>query len=279
MRAYLQRSEVRLSTMHRIAVGFLGGAGLLFLLPVFLKDGVLILMRSMLDYASVVALSAFSSPEQIGITIALYIGLIVPFLISVSIPAIALLLLLKDIARFYFTGHPPGFPSDLFNPRLVLTGIAFSPDESKEVKERVLRYQYGSDLINFVLSHDDARSGYYYDIIDKPERMIIPRTRKLPRLVKMGIVDVPSGKPLDELVDGDAVRVRGTYKNGDVEESLLHEPFVQRSLREIDGFNAALGLAGHVDRSSTKRWQKLRCHSCAMRSICAGWSCATSRHC
>lgn len=31
LRAYLQRAEVRLSTMHRIAGAFLGGAGLLTL--------------------------------------------------------------------------------------------------------------------------------------------------------------------------------------------------------------------------------------------------------
>lgn len=35
MRAFLQRSEVRLSTMHRIANAFLSGAGLLVLFPVF----------------------------------------------------------------------------------------------------------------------------------------------------------------------------------------------------------------------------------------------------
>ncbi len=37
MRAYLQRAEVRLSTMHRVAGVLLNGAGLLFLFPVLLK--------------------------------------------------------------------------------------------------------------------------------------------------------------------------------------------------------------------------------------------------
>ncbi len=40
MRAYLQRCEVRLSTMQRIAGVFLNGAGLLVLLPVFFKDAI-----------------------------------------------------------------------------------------------------------------------------------------------------------------------------------------------------------------------------------------------
>lgn len=38
LRAYLQRGEVRLSTMHRVAGAFLSGAGLLLLLPVFAQD-------------------------------------------------------------------------------------------------------------------------------------------------------------------------------------------------------------------------------------------------
>jgi len=248
MRGYLQRSEVRLSTMHRVAVGFLSGAGLLFLLPVFLKDGVLGVINAILDYSP-----ALSNGSGIGSTIGslvIYLCLLYPFLLSLSIPAVALLLLLKDIVRFYFVGHPPSFPEDLFNPRFVLTGVAFSPDESEEVKARVLRYQYGTDLINFVISHADAQSSYYHDIIDKPERKIVPRTRKLPRLIKLNVVEIPSEKPLDELADEDIVRVHGTYSsNGDDEEMLLHKPYVDRTLKDIDGFNAALGLAGFIDRS------------------------------
>ncbi|MBA3871171.1 MAG: hypothetical protein H0X30_18670 [Anaerolineae bacterium] len=247
MRAYLARCEVRLSTIHRVAVGFLSGAGLLFLLPVFLKDGVLSVIRSILDYSP-----TFASGSGIGHTIAtlvIYICLFYPFILSLSLPAVALLLLLKDIVRFYFVGHPPGFPNELFNPRFILTGIAFSPDESEEVKARVLRYQYGTDMINFVISHADAQSSYYHDVIDKPDRMIVPNTRNLPKLIKMGVVEIPSGKPLDELEDTDVVRVHGTYSNGDEEETLLQTPYVDRTLKEIDGFNAALGLAGFIERS------------------------------
>ena len=38
MRAYLQRSEVRLSTVHRIGQALLGGSALILLLPLFLRD-------------------------------------------------------------------------------------------------------------------------------------------------------------------------------------------------------------------------------------------------
>ena len=38
MRAFLQRSEVRLSTIHRVAQALLGGSALILLLPLFLRD-------------------------------------------------------------------------------------------------------------------------------------------------------------------------------------------------------------------------------------------------
>lgn len=246
MRAYLQRSEVRLSTMHRVAVGFLSGAGLLFLFPVFLKDGVLILVQALIGYVPTLP-AQLQSLGGVGV-LALYLGLLYPFFLSLSLPAIALILLLGDIVRFYFVSHPPSFPEDLFNPRFALTGVAFSPDESEEVKARVLRYEYGTDLINFVVSRADARSRYYSAIIDKPRRLIVPTTRKLPRLIKSGVMQLAQPKGLDDVSDEDVVRVQGTYANGGDEESLLNKPYVERSVREIDQFNAALGLAGFIDR-------------------------------
>ena len=44
-RAYLGRGETRLSTMHRVAGVFVGGAGLLTLIPFFLKDVVTDIIR------------------------------------------------------------------------------------------------------------------------------------------------------------------------------------------------------------------------------------------
>ena len=39
MRAFLQRSEVRLSTVHRVGQALLGGSALVLLLPLFIRDG------------------------------------------------------------------------------------------------------------------------------------------------------------------------------------------------------------------------------------------------
>jgi hypothetical protein len=246
MRAFLARVEVRLSTMHRVAVGFLSGAGLLFLLPVFLKDGVLTLISALLAYAPVL-------PEGLGLfgsigVVVLYLCLLYPFLLSIGLPAVALFLLLEDIVRFYFVGHAPTFSEEFFNPRFALTGIAFSPDESEDVKARVLRYEYGTDLIDFVISRADAQSRYYNNIIDKPRRLIVPVTRKLPRLVKAGVVKLTEDQVMDELKDDDKVRVQGTYSNGNGEEALLHRPYVERTVDEVDRFNAALGLTGFIER-------------------------------
>jgi hypothetical protein len=264
MRAFLARCEVRLSTMHRVAVGFLSGAGLLFLFPVFLKDGVLTLMTALLSYMSLLP----SSVGHAGVPsmVVILLCLAYPFLVSLGLPVLALLLLLKDIVRFYFVGHPPGFSEEFFNPRFVLTGIAFSPDESEEVKQRVLRQEYGSDLIGFVVSRVDAHSRYYSNIIDKPKRQIVPPTRKLPRLLKMGVVKLGQEKPLDDLADNDKVLVYpanasvntpvngdSIHSNGNSHSNGIEKgagmPFVERTVDQIDHFNAALGLTGFVERS------------------------------
>lgn len=244
MRSFLQRAEVRLSTIHRVAVAFLSGAGLLFLFPVFLKDGVLTLLTAFLEYVPVLP----PTMAQFGVvgTIIIYLCLLYPFLLSLALPALALLLLLKDTVRFYFVSHPPAFSEELFNPRFVLTGIAFSPDESEEVKARVLRHEYGTDLISFVISRADAHSRYYSNIIDKPKRLIVPTTRKLPRLLKTGVMKLNVEKPLDQVADEDKVCVQGSYSNGTGNGE--EKPFAERTVDEIDRFNAALGLTGFIER-------------------------------
>lgn len=246
MRAYLQRSEVRLSTMHRVAVGFISGAGLLFLLPVFVKDAILALMTVLIN-ADIPIPSAIGE-NGVWVVAALYLCLLYPFALSVTIPVWALALLIRDIIRFYFIAHPPGFPEELFNPRFVLTGIAFSPDESEAVKRKIEMAQYGSDLIHFVVPHARKRALYYSAIIDKPKRMIVPRTRKLPRLLKNGVLVNPNGQPAEMLHDDDVLRVQNVYhdENGEP-HPLEHEPR-ERTVHEIDRFNAALGLAGFIER-------------------------------
>jgi hypothetical protein len=238
LRAFLGRAEVRLSTMHRVAVGFISGAGLLLLLPIFFKDATLSIVRAVLGYTP--TLPPTVGAGGIVFLVILYLFLLYPFILSLSIPIIALILLIKDIVRFYFTGHAPGFPDEFFNPRFALSGIAFSPDESERAKAAIMAAQYNSNLINFVLPHDEKKSEYFGELIDE-KRMIIPVSRKLPRLVKMGIAEIPSGKPFEALTENDKVLIKAPANrhSGDHNE---------RTVKEIDRFNAALGLAGFLER-------------------------------
>jgi hypothetical protein len=247
MRGYLQRAEVRLSTMHRVAVGFISGAGLLLLLPIFFKDAILSIMRALLNYTPIL-------PSSVGtgglvLMVMLYGFVLYPFLLSLSIPIVALILLIKDIVRFYFTGNTPGFPDEFFNPRFALSGIAFSPDESETAKTKIMLYQYHSNLINFVLPHDEKKSKYYSALIDE-ERHIIPATRKLPLLKKRGILEIPSDKTLSTLHENDLVRVRGSFQQSENGHMQPHiDGYKERTVKDIDRFNAALGLAGFLERS------------------------------
>ncbi len=241
MRAFLQRSEVRLSTMHRVAVGFLSGAGLLFLLPVFFKDAILIIVRELIDYPATMPPEVTS--RGAFMVVFLYSALLYPFVLSVGVPVIALVQLLRDIVRFYFTGHAPGFPETYFNPRFALTGIAFSPDESENIKSKVMIHQYGSDLINFIVPFDEVQAHYYDEVIDYPERNIVPRTRKLPLLVRGGILHVVPDKELKDLNDEDALMV-----SRETQGTTIIQDERQRSVKDVDRFNAALGLAGFVER-------------------------------
>lgn len=177
MRAYLQRTEVRLSTLHRIAVAFISGAGLLLLLPVFFKDEITVLVRVFLDtiLGEIFALDG----GAILIHGLLYVTLIYPFVLSLAIPLYALYLLLKDVVHFYFTIYSPGFPSDLMTPTFALSGVGFSPDESPEAKRRILAYQYQhSSAINFAIPFSpERRKAYFDEIIKGTERRILPETR------------------------------------------------------------------------------------------------------
>jgi len=88
MRSYLQRAEVRLSTLHRIATAFIGGAGLLVLLPVFFKEEIVVLIKLFLTHTGDFTTRLGASS---GITVALlYICLVYVFVPSLSIPVYSL---------------------------------------------------------------------------------------------------------------------------------------------------------------------------------------------
>lgn len=115
IRAYLQRSEVRLSTVHRVASALLSGAGLMVLLPAIERDAVVVVLRHLL-----------SGPARLidGL-------LVVAVLASIAVPFVAIGLLLRDLTTFYFhANHLRGADGrDAFTPRFTLTGLQLPDDE------------------------------------------------------------------------------------------------------------------------------------------------------
>ncbi len=211
MRAFLQRCEVRLSTLHRIATAFIGGAGLLLLLPVFFKDEVVTIIKIFLAHLTD-TFPALGANHTVGIVL-LYACLAYPVILSLSIPLYALYLLLKDIVHFYFTIYTPGFNPSLITPSFALGGLAFSPDESENVKRGVYEYQYHTSSINYTIPFSNEKREMYFDeTIRNTDGKIIPATRRWEVLAEQNVLPPDADQ------------------------------------QTVERFNAALGLARTLDR-------------------------------
>jgi hypothetical protein len=107
-RAFLQRCEVRLSTLHRVATALLSGAGLMVILPVLVRDQITGVLRTLLTAPP-------TAPHWL---------LTVAATVVLAVPLIVLFLLLGDLTRFYFHAqHVPGDTHAAFAPRFTLTGL------------------------------------------------------------------------------------------------------------------------------------------------------------
>lgn len=182
MRAYLQRCEVRLSTLHRIATAFLSGAGLILLIPIFFKDVIDNIIVILLADAGNQFIRLGETPGM-ALTVLMYVLVCYPLLLSLVIPVYAVILLLKDIVHFYFTIYVPGFSSTLLNPTFALTGIAFSWDESLKAKREIIRYQYQPGKLNYMVPFSMERRGEYFDdLFEQTSGEIIPPSRRIQQL-------------------------------------------------------------------------------------------------
>jgi hypothetical protein len=117
-RAYLQRGETRLSTLHRVAGSFISGAGLLTLLPVLISNvfGALL--------AGVVFRAGQGIPEAASVGRWLVLA---PVVASIGLPLAALYLLIRELTQFYFTARP--FKAQTVGrsyPRFILSGLMVS---------------------------------------------------------------------------------------------------------------------------------------------------------
>ncbi|MBP8252096.1 MAG: hypothetical protein KAX40_07000 [Herpetosiphon sp.] len=217
MRAFVQRAEVRLSTMHRIAGVFLNGAGLLILLPIFFRDAIGDIIEIVWGKIEIFYQNLFAQTlnQSELIEIVLYLMLFIPFLLTLAVPLYTFYLLLKDIVSFYFANQTPGFDERLQNPRFILSGLAFSPDESPESKLEIMRHQYSPELIRFILPFEQNNAQFYDQVYEDTNHLIEPETRHADLLRAQDVFD-PANEP---------------------------DP------ADFRRFNTALGLAGFLDRS------------------------------
>lgn len=227
MRAFVARAEVRLSTMHRIITAFISGAGLLVLIPIFFKDVIEKLIGILIQSAT----NFYPEQGQVGIILTgvLYFLVIFPILMSLSIPLYALYLLLKDIVHFYFTVYMPGYLPDLLNPSLSTSPILFSVDESSNVKREIMRYQYTSGYMNYMLPFStDRRKTYFDSMIESSNGSIIPQSRHSEQLTQLNAIP-DNAKPADIQHFNAALGIVRAYDRQLVEEVAQIEMTMVRS--------------------------------------------------
>lgn len=134
MRSFLQRSEVRLSTVHRVAQALLGGSALVLLLPLFIRDG--------FPRMTTLLISSYDAGQQWVVII----GIAIAAVLSVALPVAAIYLLVSDLLGFYFTSNTFGAPGaghenhsrPVFNPRFTIPGLGFNNDELSPAMEPLL---------------------------------------------------------------------------------------------------------------------------------------------
>lgn len=125
MRAFLQRSEVRLSTVHRVGQALLGGSALILLLPLFIRDG--------FPRMTTLIISSYDADQHWAVIV----GIAVATVLSIGLPVVAIFLLVGDLLGFYFTSNTFGAPGagddhtirTVFNPRFIIPGLGFNNDE------------------------------------------------------------------------------------------------------------------------------------------------------
>lgn len=114
IRAYLQRSEVRLSTIHRTATALLSGAGVLVLLPAMGRDAIINVMSGLLGAADDL----------------LHVALAALVLATLALALVVIWLLLLELTRFYFhANHFTSARGTTFTPRFTLTSLHLPVDE------------------------------------------------------------------------------------------------------------------------------------------------------
>ena len=189
MRAFLQRAEVRLSTLHRVGQALLGGSALVLLLPLFLRDGFPKMMT--------VVIASHDARQHWLPTVATAVA--AALVILLPIPAI--FLLVGDLLGFYFTSNTFGAPGAgghrphhvVFNPRFIMPGLGFNNDELSPHTRRLLTEGRDDEWTQALLVPRSPDDGGWRDRFDT-------RTHDV-----WGVLAA-------EGVEGDAERVRQSFR-------------------------------------------------------------------
>lgn len=152
MRAFLQRSEVRLSTIHRTFTALLSGAGVLVLLPAVGRDSVVNVVRPLLGSPN--------SPLHLTLAVLVALMLLLAF--------IAIWLLLYEIARFYFhANHLTHEGGTTFTPRWTLTALHLPMDELGEAgRAALLERRNDPDNIELLVPRTERFRNYVDGLAD-----------------------------------------------------------------------------------------------------------------
>jgi hypothetical protein len=143
-RAFLQRSEVRLGTIHRVATALLSGAGLMVLLPAIARDAVTTVLRALLDAEPSVA----------------HLLLAIATIAVLGLPLVAFVVVLRDLTTFYFHGQhlETSGGEQLFAPRFTLTGLRLpSDDTTATAAEDLARARYDSAAVELIVPAKDSQ--------------------------------------------------------------------------------------------------------------------------
>lgn len=162
MRAFLQRSEVRLSTVHRVGQALLGGSALVLLLPLFIRDG--------FPRMTTLLISSYDAHQQWVVIV----GIAVAAVLSVVLPVVAIYLLVSDLLGFYFTSNTFGAPGagpakrnrTVFNPRFIIPGLGFNSDELSATTGRLLAEGRDDEWTKALLVPRDLEDGGWRDRFD-----------------------------------------------------------------------------------------------------------------
>ncbi|CAN5490086.1 hypothetical protein BH10ACT1_BH10ACT1_03750 [soil metagenome] len=142
VRAFLQRCDVRLSTIHRVATALLSGAGLLVLLPAVERDSVVVVLRALLT----------------GPTDGTHLLLVIAVTASLAVPFTALWLVVRDLTQFYFhANHIRRGGAEAFAPRFTLTGIQLPRGELHPQAAAALdRLRRSPEAVEILVPRNDA---------------------------------------------------------------------------------------------------------------------------